>query len=255
VGRVIAVDAIGMGRSDKPDLPYSYFLQVGFLERFLDEVGIRRAAFVAHDFGVCLALSVAMRRPDLVGALAMLEPIGVNRAVPPEHRRTEDPPWRGPLMEVVNGVRDPERGPGLVMDENVYQAKVVPILTARTLSEAEMAGYTSAYPDPESRRVQRMWPLVFLGREDELLGNLTEFEAFLPFLQRSTVPRLVVYNSSGLVSTREVEWLAANVPGLEAVYLGEGQHFIQEDNTDALGRTLRDWLQSPALRASLAASS
>lgn len=254
-GRIIAVDAIGMGRSDKPDLPYSYFLQVGFLQRFLDELAIDRAAFIAHDFGVCLALSVAMRRPERLGALAMLDPIGLNRSVPQSHQRSQDPPWRGPLMQIVDGVRDPDRGPGLVMDENVYQTEVLPILTARRLSPAELDGYTSAYPDPASRRAQRMWPQVFLGPEDHLLGNVTEFESFLPFLQRSTVPRLIAYNSSGLVSTGEVEWLAANVPGLETVYLGEGQHFIQEDNTEALGDALRRWLESSEVRTALGSAS
>ncbi|MFG1922706.1 alpha/beta fold hydrolase [Cryptosporangium sp. NPDC048952] len=69
--RCVAVDLIGMGRSDKPDLEYRYADHARYLEAFLREFDA--VTLVGQDWGAVLALDLLGRRPDLVQAVVFLE--------------------------------------------------------------------------------------------------------------------------------------------------------------------------------------
>jgi haloalkane dehalogenase len=63
--RVIAVDHVGCGKSDKPQ-GYEYVLEnhVGNLTRLIDELDLRGVTLVGHDWGGCIGMGAAGRRPD-----------------------------------------------------------------------------------------------------------------------------------------------------------------------------------------------
>ena len=73
-GPAIAIDMPGWGRSDRPDparFDYSMYGLSAFLERCLDELGVKRRKLVVHDWG-SLALIGAQRRPELVERLVVI---------------------------------------------------------------------------------------------------------------------------------------------------------------------------------------
>ena len=49
--RAIAVDLIGMGKSDKPDLDYTYQDHKRYLDAFIEALDLRDITFVIHDWG------------------------------------------------------------------------------------------------------------------------------------------------------------------------------------------------------------
>src|SRR5215472_11107599 len=51
LGRCIAPDLIGMGRSGKPDIEYRFFDHVRYLDGFLDALRLRNITLVLHDWG------------------------------------------------------------------------------------------------------------------------------------------------------------------------------------------------------------
>ncbi len=48
-GRAIALDLIGMGSSDKPELDYSFADHYRYVERFIEELALRDVILVIHD--------------------------------------------------------------------------------------------------------------------------------------------------------------------------------------------------------------
>lgn len=76
VADVIAPDLIGFGSSPAPRTMTADVLgpaaQASALEALLDEIGIRAAVLVGHDFGVPISTLVAARRPDQVAALFVM---------------------------------------------------------------------------------------------------------------------------------------------------------------------------------------
>jgi haloalkane dehalogenase len=54
LGRCIAPDLIGMGRSDKPDIAYRFVDHARYLAALLDALELRNITFVLHDWGSAL---------------------------------------------------------------------------------------------------------------------------------------------------------------------------------------------------------
>ena len=71
--RVIALDLKGFGWSGRPEGDYSPPAQSALVFELLDELGVERAAVVAHSWGSSVALQMAMRRPDRVRRLALYD--------------------------------------------------------------------------------------------------------------------------------------------------------------------------------------
>ena len=74
-GRCIAMDLIGMGKSDKPDLEYSFFDHVKHVEGFIEKLGLKNITLVIHDWGSALGFHYAMRNEANIKALAFMEAI------------------------------------------------------------------------------------------------------------------------------------------------------------------------------------
>jgi len=71
--RAIAIDLIGMGNSDKPDISYTFEDHAKYLAAFIDEMGFKRVTLVGHDWGAALAWDYARQHPDHVTRLAFME--------------------------------------------------------------------------------------------------------------------------------------------------------------------------------------
>ena len=73
--RCVAPDLIGMGRSDGPDLDYSFFDLARYLDGFIAAVGLTDLTLVVHDWGSALGLHYARRHPENVRAVCLMESI------------------------------------------------------------------------------------------------------------------------------------------------------------------------------------
>ena len=72
-GRCIALDLIGMGRSEKPDIEYRFVDHARYLEGFVEALGLTDLILVLHDWGVALGLDYACRHASNVRAVALME--------------------------------------------------------------------------------------------------------------------------------------------------------------------------------------
>lgn len=74
--RVIALDQIGFGRSDKPLLSYRAGTFVDFLDGFLNELKIDRASLVGNSLGGWIAADYAVTHPERVDRLVLCDAAG-----------------------------------------------------------------------------------------------------------------------------------------------------------------------------------
>ena len=74
--RVIALDQIGFGRSDKPLLNYRVSTPVDFLDGFLTELKIERASLVGNSLGGWVAAAYALAHPERVERLVLSDAAG-----------------------------------------------------------------------------------------------------------------------------------------------------------------------------------
>ena len=61
-------------------------------------------------------------------------------------------------------------------------------------------------------------------------------------LQESELPKLLFYaKPGGLIGDKAVEWCKEKLKYLEVVDIGEGIHYLQEDNPHLIGSELAKW--------------
>jgi 2-hydroxy-6-oxonona-2,4-dienedioate hydrolase len=74
--RVIALDQIGFGRSDKPLLNYRISTFVDFLDGFMSELKIERASLIGNSLGGWVAAAFALAHPERVERLVLSDAAG-----------------------------------------------------------------------------------------------------------------------------------------------------------------------------------
>jgi len=76
--RVIAVDLLGFGRSDKPLIDYRIAGFVEMLDRFLATIGIASASLLGHSLGGWIVAAFALRFPHKVEKLILNDAAGID---------------------------------------------------------------------------------------------------------------------------------------------------------------------------------
>jgi pimeloyl-ACP methyl ester carboxylesterase len=80
--RVIAVDLIGFGKTDKPDIDYTLDAFVQFLNSFLKTLEIEQCFLVGHSLGGGICLKFALDFPETVKKLILISSVGLSHQLP-----------------------------------------------------------------------------------------------------------------------------------------------------------------------------
>ena len=232
--RVIAVDLIGMGKSDKPDIDYRFVDHAKYLEGFIEELELKNITLVIHDWGSGLGFNYAMQHEDNIKGIAFMEaflmPLKWDE-FPAEFR------------EMFENFRTPGIGEEMIMTQNIFVEQILPGSIIREITDEEMNHYREPYPTVESRKPVWVWPneIPFNGEPADVHKIVTDYNQWL---QETEIPKILFYATPGvLLPSSMVEWSEANLKNLETIYVGEGIHFIQEDHPHEIGRGLADWYQ------------
>ncbi len=236
-GRVIAPDLIGMGESDKPDIGYTFAEHSEYVAGFIEALELENITLVIHDWGSGLGFDYANRNRENVKGIAFMEAV-VAPGMPANFETM--PPE---LAEFFGAMRTEGIGEEMILNQNIFIEQVLPSSVARGLTEAEMQVYRSPYPDPESRKPVLVWPrqVPISGEPADVVERVNAYNEWL-LTDSGDLPKLHIYVSPGALNPPEVvAFLQQNMPNYEAVYVGQGLHFIQEDHPEAIGRNISDW--------------
>ena len=223
--RCLAPDLAGFGRSDKPtDVGwYSYDRHVALAATLVEDLDLRDATFVVHDWGGPIGLRIAVEHPDRVARLAILD-----TGLWTGRQRMSDAWWR--FRDFVERTED------------VPISLLVDRATHRGLGDAEKAAYDAPFPSPESKAGARAFPLLIPHEEDA--PGAAAGRAVLAALREDQRPTLFLWADGDPVLTLNVgERFASAIghPGIDHV-IPQASHFLQEDQGPLIGETLRDWL-------------
>ncbi len=234
VGRAIALDLMGMGKSDKPGIEYRFFDHVRYVEGFIERMKLQRITFVIHDWGSALGFHYASRHEGNVKAIAFMEAL---------LRPSSWTDWPEQARGLFQAFRTPEVGWDLIANQNVFVEKVLPGSMMRKLTEEEMNRYREPYPDPPSRKPVWRWPneIPIDGEPKDVAAAVA---AYHEWLKRSALPKLLLHAQPGaILSTQAVGWCRQTLKNLETVDIGPGIHYLQEDNPHRIGQELANWYQ------------
>jgi haloalkane dehalogenase len=232
-GRVIAVDLIGMGQSDKPNIEYQLEDHIAYIDGFIETLGLKNVVLVLHDWGGGIGFDYAMRNADNVRGIAFMEAV-----LRPS--RWED--VNAVARYLFKNLRDEQTGYDLIVRENYFVEKLVPMMAGRDLTDVEMDYYRAPYLEEIDRKPVRVWP-----QEIPIDGiperNQIRMAATYDRLRTSTTPLLLLVAEPGvLMDDQLVETLRAELPRMEVENIGPGMHYVQETQPTNIGKAVASWI-------------
>lgn len=135
----------------------------------------------------------------------------------------------------------PNKGWLMLSVGNMFIKKMLPDLTARKLTEVELFNYGEPYRTVSSRKAIRTWPkeVPINGKPEYSYNNIY---AYGEWLKKTDLPKLFFYAGPGAIIREDnVKYIKANFSNLKSVDVGEGLHYIQEDNPHMIGEEIAKW--------------
>lgn len=233
--RCIAPDLIGMGKSDKPSIPYTFEDHYDYLLKFIEKLELKNITLVIHDWGSGLGFHYANNHRDNIKGIAFMEAI------------YKPPTWGNMPSNMripFRLMRAPFIGWLMISVGNMFLKKMLPDMIVRKLSKEEFEYYKKPYLTIASRKAVRVWPkeVPLSGKPKRVHKKLV---AYSEWLKQSDIPKLCFYAHPGLIIKEgDVEFIKNNFPNTKMVDIGKGLHFIQEDNPHLIGSELAKWYQA-----------
>jgi haloalkane dehalogenase len=222
--RCIAPDLAGFGRSDKPiDIGwYSYDRHTELTATLLEDLDVRGATIVVHDWGGPIGLRLAVEHAERIERIVILDTglfTGRQRmtdawtAFRDFVERTEDLP----IGFLVRGACKHDPG-----DEVI-------------------AAYDAPYPDAASKAGARAFPLMIPLSPDA--PGAPEGQRVHEALKGDPRPALMLWADSDPVLPLETgERFAASIGRPAPRTVPDASHFLQEDQGPLIGGLISDWL-------------
>ena len=230
LGRCLAPDLIGMGRSSRsPTYSYRFVDHARYLDAWFEAMGFEEPiVLVLHDWGSALGFHWARRNPGKVAGLAYMEAI-----VQP--LRWSDFSGAGGIFQAL---RSPE-GEALVLEQNAFVERVLPSAILRKLSGEEMANYRAPFTAREARLPTLIWPrqIPIDGSPADVTAMVEDYAAWLA---QSEIPKLFVAGDPGaLIGEGGRAQAFCRTFRNQTEVTVAGRHFLQEDSPDEIGQALR----------------
>ncbi|MDT8399541.1 MAG: haloalkane dehalogenase [Pseudomonadales bacterium] len=230
--RAIAVDLIGMGKSDKPELDYTYLDHRRYLNAFIQALDLKNITFVIHDWGSVLGFDYAMHNEANTLGVAFMEAL-----IPPRFPIPAEPP----ADSIFGRFRTAGEGEKLIYEDHYFMEQMVPGGVVRKLSEEEMNHYREPYLAEGSRKPILQWPRE-LPMGGKPAANVEVISSIGAWMKTTKMPMLHLWaGSGGMNPDGNARYYVDNVADIESYFLGEGRHYLQEDHPEMIGVAVNDW--------------
>lgn len=231
--RVIAIDLVGMGKSEKPDIDYTLQDHIHYFNAFIDALELKDINLVLHDWGGAIGLNYLKENPQNVNRIVLMEAV------------TKPMSWKDADMVsefLFKRLRGEKSGEKLIVENNYFVEKLLPMMSGRKLTDVEMDYYRSPYITEGSRKPVRVWPqeIPIDGTPERNYKLVSEnYE----YLKKSGKPILFLHGKPGLIySKKMIATLKTHFPDASFKSVGPGLHYLQETQPSSISNEILTWV-------------
>ncbi len=222
--RCIAPDYAGFGRSDKPtDVGwYSYDRHVELMAALLEELDVRDATAVVHDWGGPIGLRLFVEQAERFSSLVI----------------SDTGPFTGhqKMSDVWFKFRD-----FVANAEELPVGFLVQAGCKRDPSEEVIAAYEAPFPTPESKAGARAFPALIPTEPDA--PGAAEGRAVAEALREHDRPTLVLWADGDMaLPLARGEEVSSSLGYPPPRVIENAGHFLHEDAGEEIGPILAEWL-------------
>jgi pimeloyl-ACP methyl ester carboxylesterase len=218
--KVISYDNRGVGKSDKPQVPYSLEMMAKDLAGLLDAIGIKKAHFMGYSMGARIAEEMALSYPERVISLILVCPVTwsaeLNNQLPlptVEVRMRQVPP---PPEEKARGFLA-----GVLSEEFINNN--------RQLIEKLVKIIKNGYGPPHAQN----WHAYASDTYDNYQR-----------LPQINAPTLIIAGSGDRTASLDnIDILKERIPGSALTIMDKMPHFLMWEGFDDFNRVMLDFLR------------
>lgn len=222
--RCIAPDHAGFGRSDKPtDIDwYTYDRHTALSATLLEDLDLRDATIVVHDWGGPIGLRLAVEHPDRISRIVVMD-TGLFTG-------------RQRMSEAWSAFRD-----FVARTEDLPIGFLVRGACKSDPGDDVIAAYDAPFPTPASKAGARAFPLMIPLQPDA--PGAAAGQRVLSSLRDDRRPMLLLWaDSDPVLPLSTGEQFAAAIGRQPPRQIEGASHFLQEDRGPEIGAIIADWL-------------
>jgi cis-3-alkyl-4-acyloxetan-2-one decarboxylase len=233
--RVVAIDHVGCGFSDKPQ-NYEYRLakHIDNLSRFIVGLDLTKVTLLGHDWGGAIGMGVAGALPDRFARLVLFNTAAY---------RSQQIPWR------IAVCRWPILGPVGVRGLNLFARAALTMAVSRRerMTAGVRAGFLAPYGNWRDRvAILRFVEDIPLSPAHPSYATLVTIEERLALFRKT--PMLLVWGMRDWCFTPSfLEEFERRFPAAEVLRLPAAGHYVFEDAWDEIIPRLRTFLEAHRL--------
>ena len=227
--RVIAMDFVGFGRSDKyaDRKQHTFEGHYEILSAFIDSLGLEQITLVASDWGAVVGLRAATERPQLFERLVIM-----NTTLP-----TGDVPLNFTFMLWRQFV-------DLAPDLPIGRVISMGVAHGYRISKREIEAYEAPFPDSSYKAGAVELPLSLPTNFDD--PGATEIRRTREGLSRWDKPAFVLFSDEDPMFSKEYRFFRTLIPTAkdqpETIIQGAG-HFLQEEKGEEIARHILKFIE------------
>jgi len=221
--RVVAIDHMGCGLSDKPQ-NFSYILSqhIENLDTLLNFLRIDRFSLIVHDWGGPIGIGCGVRHLDSLEKIVVMNSAAFRSSNIPFRISLCRVPWFGEvLVRLFNGFAAPAR----------FMA------VEKKLEKSVSSAYISPYNNWENRvAIYNFVKDIPMGQEHPSYDQLVDIEEKLEQIKELDIPLLLLWGGRDFCFNDSFyrEW-SRRFPSAEKHYFADGGHYVLEDKFLEIG--------------------
>lgn len=226
-GTVIAYDRPAFGLTERPmewegESPYSQDSQVELVIGLMDALDVQQAILVGNSAGGTIAMLTALKYPQRVQSLILVDPAVYAGGGAPAWVR---PLLGTPQMRHVGPLiarQFQTRGTEIIETAWHDPSKITPEILEGYQKPLQVENWDKA-----------LWELTLASRESQLAEQLTEFN--LPVL-------VITGDDDRIVPTEQSIRLASEIPNADLVIIEQSGHLPHEESPDEFMQAVKEFL-------------
>lgn len=222
--RVIAIDLMGHGYSDKPiSALYSIEEQSHIIRLFMDAIGIESAHFVGFSMGCAYVTALARTNPSMVGKMLLLSPGGITTQMPM-------------FVRLLDSVLFGSVAAMMLSPKRVEEALQQCYLDLTLVTQDIVKGYYSPLEDADARRAVRLSAL-----------NYDEEESFKDLRNVDNQTLILLGTDDRWHTVEYAELFQAALPNAYFSVVRNAGHLLHEEKPEKIASAIMQFIPVPII--------